>query len=147
MTQITVTISENVRLGTKKLGAAIDDLTGADMEAQLEIARTAVRAGWPGGSYAGYNVPTVYGQTYIRTGNLGASTDWVRMGTAYRVTSDAISPRGERYSVAVLGDAQGQNQGRSFVGRWPLMADVMLKWAESLLKRWTDKISAEAMGL
>jgi hypothetical protein len=129
VTQLTLKINgaEQVQLGLRNLAAALPEATRQDVHNAMENARRSYRGGEPGG----YSVPMVYGQVYQRTGNLGASMYVVDSGLSSTLYSTAIHD-GNPYSVQVLGDASGAGQGRDFVGRWPLLAEVVRKWALTL---------------
>lgn len=135
MTSITVRVDDSgVRRGLKRIGDAIPDLTDDEIMAGLDKARNEVRAQWPRGGVQGYDAPLRRGQRYRRTGNLGASTTWIRTGRSFQIVSNAISPRGQAYSVFVLGDAQGKGQTRIHRGRWPVFAEVVKKWSETMVQ-------------
>ena len=87
-------------------------------------------------------MPTVYGQTYERTGALGKSTFWTRTGLTYRMESNAYSPEGKPYSEPVLGNASGQGQTMAFVGRWPNFAATAEKWARIAIQRMQKLLDA-----
>lgn len=134
MTNITVRVDDSgVRRGLQRIGDAIPDLTDDEIMAGLDKARDEVRSNWPRGPVQGYSAPLRRGQRYRRTGNLGASTTWIRTGRSFTIQSRAVSPRGQAYSALVLGDAQGRGQAPMFRGRWPLMFQVVKKWSETMV--------------
>lgn len=152
MTSITVRVDDSgVRRGLKRISDAIPDLTDDEIMAGLDKARNEVRANWPRGGVQGYDASLRRGQRYRRTGNLGASTTWIRTGRSFTVQSKAVSPRGERYSARVLGDAQGRGQARIHRGRWPIMFEVVKKWSETMVQNINNAlrrlIRNEGMGL
>lgn len=138
MTQITVKLTgaDNVQVGLSTLGAALPNLVNDNVAEIMESARYEASGGWSGGN--SYTVPEVYGQTYIRTGVYGRSTYVVQDGRSYRLLSEAP------YAVQVGGDSTGAGQGRDFIGRWPNIAQVVTKWADTLTKKLDDVITASA---
>ena len=140
---ITVRITENIQLGIRKLGAALKTIPDAEFQTGLEAATKEARGGWPGGGAGGgYSVPQRPGQTYVRTGNLGRSSSWLREGPSYRFESNAYSVKGEPYSVGVLGDGTGGGQWGVHQGRWPTAFSIMQKWAKSITANIQQKLDA-----
>ena len=150
--QITVRVDdEKVKVGIRNVGRALPEVTKADVRVAMEGAKVEASGDYPGGGYMGYTVPTVYGQTYQRTGEYGRSFDVTETGLSYTLSSDAWSPRGEQYTVAVGGNAAGQGQSRWHVKRWPVIADVIKKWVATLMfnldKSLSKLLRDEGMGL
>lgn len=135
MTQFSVRIEPTrVYAGLHKVADGLEPLTRDQMDTLIEDAQYEASGGYSGGNtYA--NVPTVSGQVYERTGNLGRSTYWERDGLTYRMYSRAISPTGQSYSQSVVGRADGSGQTWVFVGRWPNFGAVMQKWAGIAVER------------
>ena len=141
--QITARLTDNVSLGLKKLGEMIHEIDDDEIQKVLEQAVQEARGGYPGGSYSGYVVPERLGQGYVRTGNLGRGTYWIREGRSYRLKSDTT------YARYVIGDGSGYGQAWMHVGRWPVAYQVMLKWASTMVENIRSRIrgGAEAVGL
>lgn len=139
--QITISFDDSkVKLGIRNLATGLPSAMESEMTPLMEQAKFEASGGYQGGN--SYTVPTTYGQTYQRTGNLGRSLYLERSGLTYRMINTATSPAGEFYGVKVLGNAAGGGQGRDFMGRWPLMAQVMVKWAGIAIERMRSKIDA-----
>lgn len=152
MPQISVRVDGNVKVGKgmAALGAAIEDITNEELEAGLEATAKEAGGGWQGG--ASYQVPIPQGSSYQRTGTLGAMTTWEIVGRTYRITSNAISPRGVAYGKYVIGDGSGAGQTRKHKETgWPLMFEVAQKWAKTLIDKIDNRIrrkaSEEGLGL
>lgn len=141
MATISVRITENIQVGLRKLGVAIPTVTDAEFQAGLEAATKEARGGWPGGGNGGYSVPLRLGQTYARTGGLGAASSWHKEGKSYRFESNAYSVKGEPYSVGVLGDGHGNGQWGVHQGRWPVAYQIMLKWAKTITTNIQSKLN------
>ena len=110
MAQVSIRITDNILLGRKKIGRAVEDLSDKYAWSLMMQAAKEARGGWPGGPIDGYTVRKPPGSKYRRTGNLGASTNLVKSGRTYTVKSNAVSDTGKPYSVKVLGDGAGRNQ-------------------------------------
>lgn len=137
MTTFTVRVTQNVQLGLEKIGRAILEITDEEIEAGLAEATKEAAGGWPDGAIRGYDVElTRHGEkNYVRTGDLGAGTTWVREGRSFRIVSNAYSRRtGQAYNVGVQGDAQGSGQWGIHVRRWPLLAEVARKWGKTMVE-------------
>jgi len=141
--QITARLTENIQLGLKKLGEMIPEITDDEIQKGLEEATKEARGGYPGGSYAGYTVPELLRQGYVRTGNFGRSTYWVREGRSYRIKSD------HRAAAYIVGDGRGEGQASIHRGRWPVAYSVMLKWVSTMVENIRNRIrsGAESVGL
>lgn len=137
MPQVSVRIDGNVKVGRglAALGKAIETITDEELTAGIEQAAIDARGGWPNGPFSGYKISPPGGSKYVRTGNLGRSTMWEISGLSYRIKSNAYTEKGQAYSVFVLGDGTGAGQAGVHVGRWPLIFDVAMKWAKTLIKR------------
>ena len=129
-----------VKLGVNKIAGKLPQVSRETLDEIMEQAKFEASGGYSGGNT--YTVPTVYGQTYERTGNLGRSVRYLREGLTYRMINDAVSKTGQPYGVKVLGDASGAGQGRDFVGRWPNFAAVMAKWAGIAVERMRSVLDA-----
>jgi len=138
---ITISVDDGkVKLGIHNLATKLPTMMKDEMDGIMEQAKFEASGGYQGGN--SYTVPTTYGQTYVRTGNLGRSIYIERSGLTYKLKNTATSPTGQFYGVKVLGNAAGGGQGRDFAGRWPLMAVVMAKWAGVAIERMRSKIDA-----
>ena len=124
---------DGVKLGLQKIAGKLPQVTRETLDEIMEQAKFEASGGYSGGN--SYTVPTVYGQVYERTGNLGRSVRYLREGLTYRMINDAVSKTGQPYGVKVLGAADGSGQGRDFVGRWPNFAATMRKWADIAVER------------
>lgn len=143
MTTISVKLTgaENIQIGLNKLGAALPGLANTDVEEAMNLAKHEASGYWAGGN--SYAIPELPNQGYIRTGVYARSMYVEQDGRAFRLQSEAP------YSVYVGGDAQGQGQAWMHKGRWPVIADVVRKWAETLTGTIDRRIkeAAEAFGL
>ena len=141
--QITARLTDNVTLGLNKLGAMIPEISDDEIQKGLEQATQEARGSYPGGSYSGYIVPPLLRQGYVRTGNFGRSTYWVREGRSYRVKSE------HKAAAYIVGDGRGEGQANIHRGRWPVAYQVMLKWVETMVENMRNRIrrGAEAVGL
>lgn len=146
MPQISIRVDGNVKVGAgmKALGNAIEDISDDELQAGLEAATQEARGGWPAGGHTGYTVAPPPNSGYERTGNLGRSTTWEIYGRSYRIQSNAISQRGRAYSKYVIGDGRGEGQAKIHLGRWPVMYQVALKWAEKLINKIDNRIRRKA---
>lgn len=145
--RITLRVTENVQLGIAKLGAAIEDISDDEIDAGLEEARLEILGDYPTGSNGGYNIPPTAKQTYVRTGNLGASTYVMREGRSYRFQSNAISRNGRPYSTYVLGDGAGAGQAGVHRGRWPVAYVVIERFANAIAQDIDGRIGEVAKTL
>lgn len=144
MPQISIRIDGNVKVGAgmRALGNAIEDITDEELQDGLDAATKEAAGGYSGGNM--YQVPPPPNSGYERTGNLGRSTTWEIAGRSYRIQSNAVSPRGRAYSKYVIGDGRGEGQARIHIGRWPIMYQVALKWAEKLINKIDNRIRRKA---
>jgi hypothetical protein len=134
MPQFSVRFDDHgVYTGLRKFAGALPQLTRDELDSVMDNAKRDASGGYSGG--ASYAVQPPMNSTYQRTGNLGRSTYWEREGQTYRMYSVAIDKRGRAYSVYVVGDASGSGQADIHQGRWPLLADVMTKWAQIAVDR------------
>ena len=129
-----------VKLGINKIAGKLPQVSRETLDEIMEQAKFEASGGYSGGNT--YTVPTVYGQTYERTGNLGRSIRYLREGLTYRMINDAIDKNGKLYGDIVLGRADGSGQGRDFVGRWPNFAATMAKWAGIAIERMRSVLDA-----
>jgi hypothetical protein len=101
-------------------------------------------------------------QTYVRTGNLGASWKVERTEDGYIVSNDARSAStvqrrtangirsyrnksaGRRYTRYVVGDAYGLGQAWMHKGRWPLFRDVVDKELDKMPDEVAEQIELVA---
>ena len=141
--QITARITDNVTLGLKKLGEMIPEIGDDEIQKGLEQAVKEGRGGYPGGSYSGYVVPERLQQGYVRTGNFGRSTYWIREGRSYRLKSE------HKAAAFIVGDGSGGGQAWMHVGRWPVAYEVMQKWVKTMVENMRNRIrrGAESVGL
>jgi hypothetical protein len=77
-------------------------------------------------------------QTYIRTGNLGAAWQVVKLDKGYRVKNDVP------YGKYVVGSAYGTGQAWMHVGRWQLLRDVVEDENKKLPEEIRDEIKLVA---
>lgn len=138
--QFTIRVEKDVvQVGLTRLAASIPEAYKDVMEGAMEEAKIEASGGYSGGN--SYTVPTVYGQTYIRTGNLGRAVFWERDGQSYRMKHNAASLRGGgEYGTKVLGRADGSGQTKWFVGRWPNFKTVMDKWGRIIIERLNNAV-------
>lgn len=138
---ITIIVDDGkVKLGIRNLATKLPTMMEDEMTPIMEQAQFEAAGGYSGGN--SYTVPTVYRQTYQRTGNYGRSTRVDRQGLSYKLINDATSLTGQFYGVVVGGDGLGRGQGRDFAGRWPVRFAVMQKWAAVAIERMRSKIDA-----
>lgn len=136
MPQISTRVTDNgVYQGLQKVSDGLPNMTQEQLDAAMDEAKYEVSGGWNGGN--NYAVDERPGQTYERTGNLGASTYWERIGLTYAMYSDAYHD-GKAYSKYVVGMADGSGQAWMHAGRWPNFADTMAKWADIIIQRAKD---------
>lgn len=146
MTTFTVRVTENVQVGIRKIGQTLLEITDEEIEAGLEGAAKEARGGWPDGGIRGYDVELTRNgeKNYVRTGNLGRETSWEREGRSFRIVSNAYSRRtGQAYNVGVIGDAQGSGQWGIHAKRWPLLAEVGLKWAKTMIDNLKARVKSD----
>lgn len=138
---VKLTGAGNIQIGLRKLAQALPDLANDDVENALELARHEASGWWSGGN--SYAVSETSGQTYVRTGAYGRLTYVEQDGAAFRLVSEAA------HSEFVGGDADGEGQAWMHVGRWPVRAVVVRRYAETLTGDIDNRIqeAAEAVGL
>ena len=147
MTQVSLRVDdERVRLGLYRLGQTLPNVTKAAVRKGMKAVKKEASGGYSGGN--SYRVPERQGQKYIRTGEYGKSFDVVEEGLTFKLKSDAVQ-NGRRYTRYVGGYADGTGQSWFHRGRWPLIRDVVLRFAMSLTQELEAAIKRgiEAVGL
>ena len=82
-------------------------------------------------------------QTYVRTGNYGASWKVDSLDDGYRVSNN-VTFKGRAYAKYVGGDAYGLSQAWMHAGRWPLFRDVVEKEVVKLPQEIANEIDLVA---
>lgn len=138
---VKITGADNIQVGLRTLARALPGIANDDVENAMELARHEASGWWGGGN--SYAVPERSGQAYVRTGAYGSGTYVEQDGASFRLMGEAAHTR------VVGGDADGRGQAWMHVGRWPVRAVVVRRYAETLTGDIDNRIqeSAEAFGL
>lgn len=116
---VTLTNADNIKLGIRNIGHALEDVTIEDIEKRMELA---AKMSVP---YRGANIYDVEPTpNYERTGNLGRSVEVFRRGMSIVIHAAAYR-RGREYTTYVIGDRNGNGQAWMHVGRWTPMREAV----------------------
>lgn len=129
----TITIRE---VGTDKIQTAFNTFQRTLIPVTREMGMGAlVKAskkspGWLGGG--SYVTPE---SGYIRTGNLGRSVEFEQSGLSSRISVEAYSEKGFKYSTIAIGDGNGDGQAPNFAAiGWILLRRAVDEQIEILTR-------------
>lgn len=139
--QITAKIeAKRVRQSVHNIGQALPKLGKRDLRNAMQSAQYEASGDWSGD--ASYSVPPPPNSNYTRAGTYGASFELrSNTGVSYTLISDAVSRYGAHYTPYVGGGAYGSGQAEIHQGRWPIIADVVRKWIETLTQSFSVTMS------
>lgn len=134
----------DIRIGLRKLGGALPNLSARVIKTYMEHLKVEVSAQYPAAEYAGYNVPFLPKQKYVRTGAYGAGFKVERNGPQNYTLSNRV-----RYASLVGGAADGSGQADVHYKRWPVVAERVEERISPLVDELDREIQtgAEAFGL
>jgi hypothetical protein len=123
MTTITIRQegADKIRLGLNQYATTLQDVTRERIYEAIHKAAEKSPA-YVGGN--AYNVPLPPSGVDVRTGNLGRSVEYELVGFSAKLHINAYSEKGFKYSTLVLGDANGEGQGKYFQ-HWPKVKDAV----------------------
>lgn len=142
--QITINITgdDKLRIGLKDFGDAIPNIS---LKRRIQAMQRAQKRAstWVGGN--SYLTPPPFRTKYRRTGIYGGSFRVQADGGAVRLISRARAPRtGREYTTYVGGNAEGLDQARIHIGRWPVIRAEVEQETAQLVTEIDGDLSAVA---